>query len=96
MSLKESDAWPAEVLKFYFLVDKSQKMYSDLIKDNFFFLCVECSLKMLMAWRSWPPKNCASITTRILGLSVVLDGSITYMAHLEHGKVYSCLLLWHS
>ncbi|KAG6750641.1 hypothetical protein POTOM_045149 [Populus tomentosa] len=61
VSLKESDAWPAEVG------------------------CSFC-LKMLMAWRSLQRKSCASITPKTLGLNAALEGSITFMVLLEHGK----------
>ena len=50
---------------------------------------LDFSLKMHMAWRNLQLKSCASTTTKTLALSVVLEGSITYMVHLEHGKVYS-------
>ncbi|XVF24775.1 hypothetical protein REPUB_Repub13aG0156700 [Reevesia pubescens] len=44
-------------------------------------------LKMLMAWRSLQQRSCASTTPKILELSVALEGSTTFMALLEHGKV---------
>jgi hypothetical protein len=40
-----------------------------------------------MVWKSWPPKSCASITTRTLGLSLESGDSITSMALKEPGKV---------
>lgn len=46
-----------------------------------------CSLKMPTVWRSLLQRSCANIILRILVLSAELGGSITFMAHLEHGKV---------
>lgn len=54
---------------------------------------------MLMAWRSLRQRSCASTTLKTLELNVALDGSTTFMALLEHGKVNSffagclCVLL---
>ncbi|KAH0870087.1 hypothetical protein HID58_077109 [Brassica napus] len=45
------------------------------------------SLKMLMVWRNLQRRSCASTTTKILALSAALEGSITSMVLLEHGKV---------
>ncbi|KAJ6757342.1 GDP-MANNOSE 3'5'-EPIMERASE [Salix koriyanagi] len=45
------------------------------------------SPKMLMAWRSLQRKSCASITPKTLELNAALEGSITFMVLLEHGKV---------
>lgn len=42
---------------------------------------------MLMVWRSLLRRSCANIILRILVLNAELGGSITFMAHLEHGKV---------
>ena len=40
-----------------------------------------------MVWRNLQRRSCASITTKILGLSAALEGSITFTVLLEHGKV---------
>lgn len=56
------------------------------------------SPKMLMVWRSWQLKKYVSTTTRILELSAELEGFITSMVHLGHGKVelkeFSILIRW--
>lgn len=87
MSLKESDAWPAEVCVTLLII-----IYMFLQKDNSSFLRDDIllmlySLKMLMVWRNLQLRSCASITTKILELSAALEGSITFMVLLEHGKV---------
>lgn len=85
VSLKESDAWPAEVC-----VTVLNIIYMFLLKITSLSYAISnvlYSLKMLMVWRNLQRRSCASITTKILELSAALEGSITFMVLLEHGKV---------
>ena len=88
VSLKESDAWPAEVCSV--LVIKHLWSHVDHfvnILPLYAFYFPTFSLKMLMAWRSLQPRSYASIIPRTSASNVGLAVSITSMAHLEHGKV---------
>lgn len=97
VSLKESDAWPAEVRVFCGLAVVIPRFknwglvqyYQNEAEIWFCYLFV--SRKMLMIWRSLLPKSCASITPKISELNAELECSITFMVLLEPGKVTSQL-----
>ncbi|RZS24259.1 hypothetical protein BHM03_00057312 [Ensete ventricosum] len=80
VSLKESDAWPAEV-------SCQNIKHLGILQPRNPNSFAACSLKMLMAWRSWQPKSCASTTTKISASSAASEGSITSMVPSGHGKV---------
>ena len=89
VSLKESDAWPAEVCleilcfpKFLIVLVIQLQLKFDMFNYITWF-----SHKMHMDWRSLLQRNYASITTKILELNAALGGSITFMVLLGLGKV---------
>lgn len=88
VSLKESDAWPAEVCPVL-VIKHFWSHVGHFINISPFraYYFPTFSLKMLMAWRSLLPRSYASIIPRTLASNVGLAVSITSMAHSEHGKV---------
>ena len=94
VSLKESDAWPAEVCCWFFelLVQVILVIHLKILRLAGIYLIFDFySHKMHMGWRSLQQKSYASIITRILELSAALGDSITYMVLMGHGRVCSWL-----
>lgn len=89
VSLKESDAWPAEVCVTLMIIIHMffEKDNESLLLDDILSFLMLYSPKMLMVWRNLQRRSCASITTKILESSAALEGSITFTVLLEHGKV---------
>lgn len=82
VSLKESDAWPAEVFIYLAFDNLGFKLMKLML-----CIIVVISLKTHMGWKNLLLKSYANITPKILELNAGLEGSITYMVLLAHGKV---------